>query len=149
MQRIRELVAALLLGFAGTALGNCSVNVSGANFGSYDIFNATPTYSSGDVAINCLVGIPYNIKLDAGVNNPGNFSPRKLNNTSTSSTLAYNLYRDPFYSEVWGDGTSGTFYVSGVGAGSTELIRVYGQIPPGQNVAVGTYSDAVTVLVEW
>lgn len=143
------MITVLLLVFAGSAAGSCSVNVSGTNFGSYNFLSATPTYSSGDIAINCLAGTLYNIKLDAGVNNPGNFSTRKLYNTFTSSTLYYNLFRDPFYSEVWGDGLSGTFFVSGVGSGSTELYRVYGEIPPGQSVAVGTYSDAVTVLVEW
>lgn len=149
MTGTRELITVLLLGFAGNAVGNCSVYVSGTNFGTYNILSPAPTYSSGDIAVNCLAGTPYNIKLDAGSNNPGNFFPRKLYNTFTGSTLYYNLFRDPFYSEVWGDGLSGTYYVSGVGVGSTELYRVYGEIQPGQSVADGSYGDAVTVLVEW
>lgn len=149
MKRIREMMPVLLLGFAGNAAGNCSVSVSGTNFGTYNIFSATPANSSGDIGINCLGGTPYNVKLDAGVNSSGSFFPRKLYSTATGSTLTYNLYRDPFYGEVWGDGLSGTYTVSDVGIGSTELIRVYGSIPAGQNVGGGTYGDWVTVLVEW
>lgn len=149
MKGTRELVTALLLCFAGNAAASCSVYVSGTNFGSYNIFSATPATSSGDIAITCLAGTPYNIKLDAGVNSSGSYYPRYLYDTFTSSTLHYYLFRDPLHSEVWGDGLSGTFYVSSVGTGGTEVYRVYGEIPPGQSVKNGTYSDAVTVLVEW
>lgn len=62
------------------------------------------------------------------------------------STLDYNLFTDPAFTQVWGDGTAGTFTMMSNG---NDILRVYGQIAAGQNVADGVYSDAVTVLIMW
>lgn len=145
MKGTRQLVAPLLLGFAGTAAGECTVNITPTNFGIY--YPTTPSESSGDVSINCLPGIPYRIKLDAGINSLGNYFPRKM--SAASSVLEYNLYTTSQYLAVWGDGTSGTLFMTGTGIGAPELLKIYGKIPANQNVADGIYADAVNVLVEW
>lgn len=145
MKRISQLVGILLLGFSGTATAECSINVTGANFGLYQPFDVVPTDSSGDITINCSPGITYNITLDAG--NASSFFPRQL--SSGTALLAYNLYVDEARSEVWGDGLGGTYTRSGSGTGSTETVRIYGRIPLGQLVAEGIYADTIGVLVEW
>lgn len=147
MKGTRELAALLLLYSAGAVSSECSVNVSGTNFGVY--YPTTYTQSSGEIVINCIVGIPYQIKLDAGMNSTNSGITRKMRSTSGVSTLDYNLYRDPSYIEVWGDGIAGTYIVSGTGTGGTEFRKIYGLIPSDQNVADGVYTDAVNVLVEW
>jgi len=67
--------------------------------------------------------------------------------TTLGSVLAYNLYLDSTRLTIWGDGTGGTGTFSGMGTGSDVGTTVYGRIPAGQNVAVGTYSDLITVTV--
>lgn len=147
MKGTREFVAVLLFALAGPAAGDCSVSVTPTNFGIY--YPTATSESSGDVAINCFSGIPYQIKLDAGMNSSNNYFPRKMLSLSGTGTLAYNLYTTPDLTSVWGDGTSGTFIGGGTGTGYTEFHKIYGQIPADQNVADGVYSDAVSVLLEW
>jgi spore coat protein U-like protein len=50
---------------------------------------------------------------------------------------------------VWGDGSAGTSTVllRKVNRNRPVTTTIYGRIPPGQNVSVGTYSDAVTVTI--
>jgi len=50
---------------------------------------------------------------------------------------------------VWGDGTSGTVTLSGVGTGITANTTVYGRIPARQNVRVGHYVDNIVVTVNF
>ncbi len=145
MKGTRKLVTVLLFAFAGTATGECTVNVTPTNFGIY--YPTVPSESTGDVSINCLIGIPYRIKLDAGINSLGNYFPRMM--SATSSILEYNLYTTSQHLAVWGDGTSGTLFIAGNGTGAPELLKIYGKIPANQNVADGVYTDAVNVLVEW
>ncbi len=149
MKGINLFTAVVLLGFAGTTLGECSVNVSGVNFGTYDPFSTTPTDTSGDIHINCTADTPYIITLDAGINSSYNYFPRKMRNISGISTLEYNLYRDVSYSEVWGDGQPGTYTVSGSTSGTTDTLKIFGRIPSDQRVESGSYTDVISVLVEW
>lgn len=149
MRRTSQLAAVLLLAFADTVSGNCTVNVSGTSFGFYDPSNSTPTDSSGEIILNCTVGTAYIIKLDEGINSKGSYFPRRMRSTSGISTLDYNLYRDVIYNEVWGDGWGGTYTRSGSGTGYTETLVIYGRIIPYQNVADGVYTDAISVLVEF
>lgn len=145
MKRAKGLVAVLMLGFAGTALGDCTVNVTPINFGVY--YPSSGATSSADVTISCTSAINYTIKLDTGYS--GTYNPREMRSTSGSSTLAYNLYNDPEYWNVWGDGNIGTATISGIGGGGTTYHTIFGIIPTEQNVPDGVYTDAVTVLVEW
>ncbi len=63
--------------------------------------------------------------------------------------MSYNLYRNAARSEIWGDGTNGSFIQSGSGAGANVPWPIYGRLPGSQNVSVGTYTDNITVTVEW
>jgi spore coat protein U-like protein len=66
-----------------------------------------------------------------------------------SNYLQYNLYKDAAYAQVWGDGTGGTVTLantnSGSGTGPTHTI--YGRIPAGQDLPVGTYTDSIVITI--
>jgi spore coat protein U-like protein len=70
------------------------------------------------------------------------------------NTLDYNLYFSTAYTQVWGDGSAGTFrgtatlFVS-PGSPATARGTVYGMIPAGQDVAAGTYSDTIVMTVNY
>jgi spore coat protein U-like protein len=66
-----------------------------------------------------------------------------------SETMDYNLYRDGSRTLIWGDGTGGSSIVTGMGAGVTQDVTVYGRIYAGQNLVAGKYTDSITVTVEW
>jgi spore coat protein U-like protein len=67
--------------------------------------------------------------------------------TKGSSTLRYNLYTSATHATIWGDGTGETAPRGGNLLGGN--FTVYGRIPARQNVLVGTYSDMITVTVDY
>ena len=64
--------------------------------------------------------------------------------------LNYNLYIDSGRTQIWGDGTVNTFTLSDMVHKKTPWVPpVYGRIPPGQNVVIGTYNETLTVTIVW
>ncbi len=65
--------------------------------------------------------------------------------------LEYNIYTDVTRTVIFGDGTGGTSNVQVKRKGQpepwTEIVSMYGQIPPGQDVSAGTYSDSLSATV--
>lgn len=141
MKRARNAVAILLLCCADTVVGDCSVSVSGMNFGTY--YPTASSDSSGIIDVNCTSGESPFVSLDAG--NNGTFFPRGMSNAPGDSLLEYNLYLDPARTIVWGDGSVASITVSN----GIDPLTVYGRIPAGQAVAEGAYYDAIGVIVEW
>lgn len=137
------LTAGILACAAGLAhAAGCTVTTSGLNFGSYDVFSSINDDITATIDVNCPSGTGYSIWLSSG---SGSFASRAL--TNGPYVLGYNLYLDPTRLTIWGDGSSGTGTVSGTGAGANVGTPVYGRIPAGQNAAVGSYADVITVTV--
>ena len=146
--------AICLLAFALPAGAfNCNVNVTGLSFGSYDVFSTIPRDSTATITVTCNAPpqnpnapIPVIISLSPG--NSGAYAQRRMQ--GPGSTLAYNLFTTPSFSTVWGDGSGGS-------QTQTNLVTrtipwnaiIFGRIPAGQNVPVGSYSDVITVTIEW
>lgn len=96
--------------------------------------------------MNCSSGGAYQVSLGAGSNASG--GTRRLAGPA-SSFLSYQLFRDSARTLAWGDGSALGARVSGTGNGSNQTLTVYGRIPAGQSVAVGTYTDSVLVTVDY
>ena len=136
------LVSWLIVAFALTAQQGhaCTLNVTGVNFGSYDVFSNTPLDSTGNIDVNCPSGVGYSMALTAG---GGTHTQRVMG--SGAHRLNYNLYTAANRAVVWGDATSGTVTVNGTGIGVNVNHGVYGRIPALQNVRTGSYSDIIIV----
>ena len=132
------------LAFALTAQQGhaCTLNVTGVNFGSYDVFSNAALDSTGNINVNCPSGVGYSIALSAG----GGTQTQRLMNIGAHA-LNYNLYTGSNRSIVWGDTTSGTARVSGTGTGVSVNHAVYGRIPALQNVHAGSYADMINVIL--
>ncbi len=130
------------LAFALTAqqVHACTLNVTGVNFGSYDVFNNSALDSTGNIDVNCPSGVGYSMALTAG---GGTHTQRVMN--SGAHRLNYNLYTAANRVIVWGDATSGTVTLDGTGIGLSVNHGVYGRIPALQNVRAGSYSDMIIV----
>ena len=140
--------AGLLLSSPAEAAPGCTVSTTGVSFGSYDVFGASSTDSTGSVTYNCSGGARnISITLSKGVSTT--FSPRTM--TSGSNTLSYNLYTDAARSVIWGDGTSGTQTYTDANPPNNRniVVTIYGRIPAGQDVAAGSYSDTVTAIINF
>ena len=130
------------LAFALTAQQGhaCTLNVTGVNFGSYDVFSNTPLDSTGNIDVNCPSGVGYSMALTAG---GGTHTQRVMG--SGDHRINYNLYTTADRAVVWGDATSGSVTVNGTGIGESVNHGVYGRIPALQNVHSGSYSDIIIV----
>lgn len=120
----------------------CTVSTTGLNFGTYDVFSSLNDDITATINVDCASGTAYSIWLSSG---SGTFASRTL--TTIGSVLSYNLYLDPTRLTIWGDGTGGTGIFRGTGTGASVETPVYGRIPAGQNAAVGSYSDLITITV--
>ena len=118
----------------------CTLNVTGVNFGSYDVFSNSALDTTGNIDVNCPSGVGYSIELSEG---GGTHTQRVMG--SGAHRLNYNLYTAANRAVVWGDATSGTVTVNGTGIGVNVNHGVYGRIPARQNVRAGSYSDIIIV----
>ena len=63
-------------------------------------------------------------------------------------TLDYGLYTDVGRATNWGN-TVGDDAVTGTGSGAAQTLTVYGQIPAGQLIEIGAYTDTITATVTY
>lgn len=135
-------------GGGGGMGGTCDIAANNHAFGSYNTFSPTPLDATSTITINCSdcggMGGDCNheTKIDAGQNSGGSFNPRKM--SSGGDMLNYNLYRNSSRTEIWGDGTSGTYTVTG---SNDQTWTIYGRVPALQNSSVGSYSDTLQATV--
>ena len=133
------VIAFMLIAQQGRA---CSLNITGVNFGSYDVFSNAALNSTGNIDVNCAIGDGYIIAISAG---SGTYIKRAMINGTHK--LNYNLYTAANRAVVWGGSTSGATTLSGSGTGESVNHVVYGGIPPHQNVPAGSYSAIVIVEI--
>jgi spore coat protein U-like protein len=129
-----------------TVIGSCNVSATNLAFGNYDTLSATPTDAASTVTVQCSLSTSFDIGLDAGVGSGATVATRKM--TQGADTLNYSLFQEAARTTVWGI-TVSTDTVADVGTGSGVAYPVYGRIPAGQIVNIGSYTDTVTVTVNF
>ena len=161
------LTAGALLGAAGGASAgtatttftvtatvntNCKVSAAPITFnytpGLGDVTNSSPT-----VTVNCTKGTAFNTALTPGLTTGSNIAQRLLND-GAGNTLQYNLYTSSALTTPWGI-TPGTDTVAGTGGGKgvpaavTQTVYFKVVDSANQGVPPGTYSDTITVNVNY
>jgi spore coat protein U-like protein len=148
-------LVALLHAPLAAALVSCTTSASGVSFGVYNPLSAAPNVANGSLSITCslLSGLPTNVPFSVSLSTGGSgtYAPRRL--VTGSYALGYNLYSSATYTQIWGDGTGGSFF----GTGSMPLtlpaptrtvsVTMYGRIPAAQDVGPGSYADSIIVTV--
>ncbi len=136
---------------APLSLCSCTVTATGVSFGNYNVVNASPTDSTGSVRVRCtlLVALAGSFTVDLSTGS-GTYAQRTLHNGAP--VLEYNLYTDVARTQIWGNGSGGSFRIT---RNFTALLSVdqtmtvYGRIRAGQNVPAGSYSDTIIVTVTY
>jgi spore coat protein U-like protein len=128
---------------------NCRMTLTPLNFGNYDplgVHGSVELDASANVTLTCTLDSVATIAIDQGQNQAGSLS-RRL--SSGDQRLNYELYRDAARTQTWSTGPNAVRYVSTTGIASSNELTVYGRIPPGQDVAAGSYNDVVTATVNF
>lgn len=152
---VAALVALIACGFVATPAraaitGTCTASATGVSFGTYNLLSATPLTSTGTVTVNCSGATKItgnnSVTVELSTGQSGTFTARSL-----GANFGYNLYQDSAHTEIWGDGTGGsTIYTGSITNGQDEFTAtVYGEIPAQQNPAPGSYTDTITVTVNY
>ena len=131
---------------------NCTIAATDLNFGAYDPVVANKTTAldvNTSVNVLCTKGSTgVKVGLDLGTHTAaGN---RFMSNGTDS--LQYELYSDSAGGTVWGNSGAGlvSWPVFGpIGAGAGVSHTVFGRVPAGQDVSVGSYSDLITATVNF
>lgn len=143
---------ALALGAPRLAASQCTVATQPLAFGVYDPALPAHLDINGQLWIRCPPPIAsYRAFLSAGLYSGGSYFPRRMQRPP-SDHLDYNIFLRAARDSVWGDGTGGTSYYSGVGGppGQVPPVPLYGRVFAEQwSAAPGLYSDTITVTVLW
>lgn len=147
----------LLAPTASTAAIVCRIVSAGTlAFGPYDALAPAPNDTQIDVTVTCdRDGGPQNVTLTLQANqgmNGTSVNARRLAHTGgTPDALAYGLYSDPARSDVLGmsDGVNTMQVPLAIGNknSATARLTIFGRIPAGQDVTVGSYSDSVQLTL--
>ena len=127
---------------------SCLVSASDLNFGTIASSSPVAVLGQTTIQLNCGVGATVEISLDDGTSPGGSTSRRRLVQDPGIDRLDYNLYQDPGRTIHWGD-RSGRDTLEVLTTGALQTVPIYGEIPAGQRVREGTYSDMITVTLKY
>ena len=157
----RGAAVAFFLCCSSAEAGTCTIqSVNGLAFGNYNPLSASPTSTNGSINLSCqlspVLPLPFTATISLSTGSSISYAQRKMAPSAGASRLNYNIYLDPAYSVVFGDGSAGTQVAQrctplfGLGCGSESTatnVPMYGLVPAGQNVSVGSYLDSIIVTV--
>jgi spore coat protein U-like protein len=69
--------------------------------------------------------------------------------TDGSDFLTYELYKESARTNVWGNAGGALVTLAAASSNAPQTLTVYGRIPPGQNVSVGSFGDSVQITVTY
>lgn len=143
------VVVTLVSPIPAMAAINCSISTVSVAFGSYNVFASSALTSTGSVTIRCVgVGTGTNaVSIALSKGNSASFQPRQM--FRGIEPLSYNLYLDAGGTQIWGDGTGGTKQFASISNNQTVVLTIFGRIPPGQDVSIGSYTDTIIATINF
>jgi len=137
------------LGVGATIAGNCNISAPTALSFTYDpvVTNAsTPTKQSTSFTVACTNGMTVALSITNG-SNAGKASGSSRAMANNSNYLGYELYSDSNDTTVWGGSNTVSYTSSSAATSQTE--NIYAVVPAGQDAAIGSYSDTVTIAASF
>lgn len=126
-------------------VGDCTISATPLIFGLYNPDSCKPVDSTARLKVLCTLNTPYYVTLDQGAGNSASTRLRRMSGPDHSS-IKYILTQNLTHTINWGNviGVDAKF---GIGNGLKQNLVVYGEIPPKQNVVIGSYRDVVNVNI--
>lgn len=103
--------------------------------------------TSGNLQVRCTTASNVNVTLSTGVS--GSYSPRTMKDAAQSLSMNYNLYLDANHSQIFGDGSQGTYTIStAIGKNKTVTRVLYGMVLSSTALA-GSYTDTLVLTMNY
>jgi spore coat protein U-like protein len=153
MRRWSWYLFAALLGAGVTtpaaAINFCTISTVGVNFGNYNVFSAGALTANGTVTYQCLGVAGESITIDLSQGSAPSFNPRAM--LRSGEALSYNLYLDAAATQIWGNGTGGSQRYGPIVPQNNRAtnVTIFGRIPAGQDVTVGSYTDTIIATINF
>lgn len=129
-----------------TVNSSCTVSATNVNFAAVTPAATGDATAPGTITSTCTKNTPYKLAINAG---SGTIAQRTMGGTGgNTDKLNYNLYTDNTYTKVWGQ-TPGTDTVDLTGDGTAQTSTIYGKLPLNQYVKADSYSDNLTVTINY
>jgi spore coat protein U-like protein len=141
---------------SASVTATCTISTAPVAFGAYDPTAVTDLDGTGTVTVLCTNGTAGYVTLGEGANADAASTPavpvrQMAGGAAAAGRLAYHLYSEATYTDVWGN--TPTTGLNHVGDGTATALTVYGRIPAQQNVIAGSggtaYADTVVATVEF
>jgi spore coat protein U-like protein len=143
-----NLTATAIMPVRMEIVASCLVSVSDLDFGAYASNSTTAALGQTTIELQCGAETTAEIALDAGTGSTRNTSRRRLQQDSGSDRLDYDLFQDAGRTIHWGD-KSGSDTKEVLTTGAPQTVPIYGEILARQRARDGTYSDMITVTVQY
>jgi spore coat protein U-like protein len=141
-------IANSAMGVGATVTSNCTLATTAIAFGNVDVTTGAAVDGTGSMGITCTSGTAWTAVADAGTAAGATVAARQM--TSGANTLNYALYTDNTRAALWGDGTTGTATIAGVGTGALVTSAITASVLPTQTGApAGVYADQVNVTITY
>jgi spore coat protein U-like protein len=128
-----------------TITASCTItSTSTLNFGSTGVISANIDQTS-TIDVQCTNTTPYDVGLNAGTAAGATVTTRAM--TSGGATVSYSLFRDSARTLNWGNTVGTDTFHQNSGNGASQVVTVFGRVPPQSTPAPGTYTDTITVTV--
>lgn len=158
-----KILAALLVAFASstaiaanttsnfqataTLTASCAITATVVNFGAITPASTGTISATGEIAATCSKALPYNIVISAGSSGTEDQRTMKGLNSDNNDKLNYNLYADSYGENIWG--STPAHGVTVIGNGYITRVSVYGKMKLNQYLKPDTYSDSLTVTLNY
>jgi spore coat protein U-like protein len=141
-----DTISTATTSFTVTAVvpASCTIAANPLGFGTYSglLINSTSILS-----VTCTNTTPYNVGLNAGTAAGATVTNRSMTGPATA-LLGYKLFSNSGRTTNWGN-TVGTNTLAETGTGAVQSLTVYGQIPAGEYVHPGSYTDTITATLTY
>ncbi|VVD92517.1 secreted pili protein involved in motility and biofilm formation [Pandoraea eparura] len=128
-----------------SVINNCTIAATHITFATQSTLDR-PVTGAGQLMVQCTQNDAYRVSLSGGQR--GTVTARYMTGL-TGTNVGYQLYLDSGYATIWGDGSSGTSLLSGIGTGLVQFIPIYARVPSQSTPAPGVYTDTVTATIQF
>ncbi len=136
-----------------SVVAKCTVSAPTLAFGNWDFVTngAADLDGTSTLSFTCTKGSSaVYVTADVGANTASATGTTRAMTDGSSHYLSYELYTDSGHTTVWNTTNSGGHtFAPTFAASHSATTTVYGRIPTGQDATVGSYTDSVSVVINF